>query len=108
MAVEKDYEYEDLPIELEDEFGNVESYLHVDSLEYKGETYCFFRKADVEPENEDEEEYVIFRLVGEGDDQHFETLEDDQLMDEVFAEFCQQNAQYEDYEDALDLDGGKN
>ena len=108
MAKTNEYENEDLLIELEDEFGNVEPYLHVDSLEYKGETYCFFRKADIEPENEEEEEYVIFHLVGEGEDQRFETLDDDELMDEVFAEFCQLNAQYEDYEDALELDGGNN
>lgn len=92
-------------IDLEDEDGNVAPYMHIDTIDYQGETYCFFRKADVEMENEDEVEVVMFRLAGEGDDQCLETIEDDALMDEVFAEFCHLNEQYEDYDDALKLDG---
>ena len=40
---------------------------------------------------------VIFALQGEEDDAVLMPLEDEQLLDEVFAEFC---SQYEDFEDA--------
>ena len=90
-------------MELEDEDGNVEQYLHIGTIEYRGEWYCFFQKA--EPETEDEEdEVVIFHLVGEGDDKRLCTIEDDQLMDEVFAEFCHQYEQFENSDEAMELE----
>jgi hypothetical protein len=99
---EEDYEEENI-VELEDEEGKVEKYLHIATLEYKGNWYCYFQKA--EPETEDEEdEIVIFLLQGEGENTQLLPIEDDQLLDEVFAEFCNQYEQYEDAEDAKKLD----
>lgn len=90
-------------MELEDEDGNVEQYLHIGTIEYRGEWFCFFQKA--EPETEDEEdEVVIFRLEGDGDDKRLCTIEDDQLMDEVFAEFCHQYEQFENSDEAMELE----
>ena len=90
-------------MELEDEDGNTEKYLHIGTIEYRGEWFCFFQKA--EPETEDEEdEVVIFRLEGEGDDKRLCTIEDDQLMDEVFAEFCHQYEQFENSDEAMELE----
>ena len=83
-------------IELEDEEGNAEKFLHIGTIEYRGEWYCFFQKAEPETE-EEEDEVVMFRLEGPEDDRRLCTLDDEQLMDEVFAEFCHQ---YEDFEDA--------
>jgi hypothetical protein len=90
-------------MELEDEDGNTEKYLHIGTIEYRGEWFCFFQKA--EPETEDEEdEVVIFRLEGDGDDKRLCTIEDDQLMDEVFAEFCHQYEQFENSDEAMELE----
>lgn len=99
-----DEEYEDNLIELEDDEGNVESYVHVGTINYKGEWYCFFQKAEPETE-EEEDEIVEFLLRGEGENQELVPLEDEALMDEVFAEFCNQYEQYEDSEDAMRLEG---
>ena len=49
----------------------------------------------------------MFLLKGEGDEQELLPLEDETLMDEVFAEFCNQYEQYEDSEDAKKLDGAE-
>ena len=49
--MEEEYEQENV-IELEDEDGNVEKFLHIATLEYKGNWYCYFQKA--EPETEEE------------------------------------------------------
>ena len=90
-------------MELEDENGNVEKFLHIGTIEYRGEWYCFFQKAEPETE-EEEDEVVMFRLEGEGDDKRLATLEDEQLMDEVFAEFCHQYENFEDSDEAMDLE----
>ncbi len=99
----EDYEEENI-LELEDDEGNVEKYLHVGTIEYRGEWYCFFQKAEPETE-EEEDEVVMFRLQGEGEDQMLLPLEDEQLMDEVFAEFCHQYEEYENSDEAMKLDG---
>ena len=91
-------------LELEDEEGNVEKFLHIGTIEYRGEWYCFFQKA--EPETEEEEDEVVMFLLKEVDgEQRLLPLEDEQLMDEVFAEFCHQYEDFEDSEEALELDG---
>ena len=99
-----DEEYEENIIELEDDEGNVESFVHVGTIEYKGQWYCFFQKAEPETE-EEEDEVVIYLLQGEGEDQTLLKMEDDELMDEVFAEFCKEYEAYENSEDAKKLDG---
>ena len=81
--------------------------LHIGTIEYKGEWYCFFQKAEPETE-EEEDEVVMFRLAGEGEDRQLLALEDEQLMDEVFAEFCHQYEDFEDADEAMELDGYEN
>jgi hypothetical protein len=100
---EEEFDEEENILELEDDEGNVERYLHVGTIEYRGEWYCFFQIAEPETE-EEEDEVVMFRLQGEGEDQILLPLEDEQLMDEVFAEFCNQFEASEDSEDAKKLD----
>lgn len=90
-------------IELEDEEGNAEKFLHIGTIEYRGEWYCFFQKAEPETE-EEEDEVVMFRLEGPEDDKRLCTLDDEQLMDEVFAEFCHQYEDFEDADEAMQLD----
>lgn len=100
--LDEDYEEENI-IELEDGDGNVEKFLHVATLDYKGTWYCCFQKAEPESE-EEEDEVVIFRLEGEGDDAMLYEIEDEALLDEVFAEFCHQYEEYERSEEAKKLD----
>ena len=99
----EEYEEEDRIIELEDEEGNAEKFWHIGTIEYRGEWYCFFQKAEPETE-EEEDEVVMFRLEGEGDEKRLAALDDEQLMDEVFAEFCHQYEQFEDSDEAAELE----
>ena len=91
-------------LELEDDEGNVEKFLHIGTIEYRGDWYCFFQKAEPETE-EEEDEVVMFLLKEENGEQRLLPLEDEQLMDEVFAEFCHQYEDFENSEDAMMLDG---
>jgi len=102
-TMNEEYE-EDHVIEIEDESGYVEKFLHIGTLEYRGEWYCFFQKAEPETE-EEEDEVVMFWLKEEDGEQRLFPLEDEQLMDEVFAEFCHQFEDFEDSDEAMRLDG---
>ena len=101
----EEYEEENV-IELEDDEGNVTPFAHIGTIEYKGAWYCFFQKAEPESE-EEEDEVVVFLLQGEGEDQVLLPIEDDQLMDEVFAEFCKEYEAYENSDEAAMLDGAE-
>ena len=88
-------------IELEDDAGNVEKFYHIATIEYKKDMYCIFQKAEPETE-EEEDEVVIFRLDEEN--QTLLPVEDDELLDEVFAEFMRQFEEYENSDEAELLD----
>ena len=90
--------------EVEADDGTVERLYHIATIEYRGNMYCCFQKAEPECE-EEEDEVVIFGLNGEGDDAMLVPLEDEQLLDEVFAEFCHQYEEYENSDEAMELDG---
>ena len=94
-------EEEDRIIELEDDDGNVEKYYHIATIEYRKDMYCVFQKAEPETE-EEEDEVVIFRLNEEAGE--LLPLEDEQLLDEVFAEFCHQYEEFENSDEAAMLD----
>ena len=97
------YEEEERIFEVEAEDGTVEKLYHIATIEYRGGMYCCFQKAEPESE-EEEDEVIIFALKGEGDDAVLEPLEDEQLLDEVFAEFCHQYEDFENNAEAESLD----
>ncbi len=92
------YENDDnriIPFETED--GGVENLYHIATIEYNGEMYCCFQHAEPETE-EEEDEIIIFALKGEGENATLESVEDENILDGVFEEFCRQ---YEEYEAEL-------
>ncbi len=99
---EEIYEEEERIIEVESEDGPIKLY-HLATFPYKGETYCVFQKAEPETE-EEEDEVAIFRLQEGEDEGTLEPIFDDQLLDEVFAEFCNIYEDFEDADEAMSLD----
>ncbi len=97
----KEMDEEERIIELEDEDGNVEKFLHVATIPYKGVNYCVFQVA--EPETEEEEDEVVIYALDE-ENEMLNPLEDEQLLDEVFAEFCKEYENFEDADEAMSLD----
>lgn len=99
--LEEEYNEEDHIINLVDDEGNEEAFLHIATIEYQGNKYCIFQKAEPETE-EEEDEVVIFALDEENE--LLLPLEDEELMDEVFAEFTYQyeNSQNADEAESLD------
>ncbi len=100
MSNEKEfYEEEDRIIEVEADDGTTEKLYHIATIEYRGGTYCCFQKAEPESE-EEEDEVVIYALKGEGEDALLMPVDDEQTLDEVFAEFCHQYEEFENNEEA--------
>lgn len=101
-----DYEENNL-VKLVDEEGTETEFEHLMTFEYKGEWYVALTPAEpAEEADEDEgEEIAIFHLVGGEDDERLEPIEDDELLDEVFAEFCNLYEDFEDADEAALLDG---
>ncbi len=104
-AMEEIYEEEDRILELETEEGVIKFY-HLATFPYKGNTYCVFQKAEPETE-EEEDEVVIYRLEEGEDDGLLCPVEDDALLDEVFAEFCHLYEDFENSDEAAALDGAE-
>lgn len=82
-------------ITLYDDDGNETVFYHLATVEYEGDKYCVMQLADPETE-EEEEEVAIYKLVGEEPDYILEPIEDEELLDAVFEEFCNTYEQYED------------
>ena len=81
-------EFEDEVVELTLDDGRKFSFYFIDTIEYKGKLYSAFQPAE-EVEGLEEDSIVIFEVSGD-DEQTADLLpvEDDALLDEVFAEFC--------------------
>ena len=94
---------EDRIFELEADDGTIEKLYHIATIEYRKNMYCVFQKAEPECE-EEEDEVIIFALEGEGDDAMLVPLEDEELLDEVFAEFCHQYEKFEGADEAEELE----
>ncbi len=107
MKEETVNEYDDGIIELIDEEGTSYRFEHVMTFEYRGEWYCALTPEKTEEPEEDEEveeEIAIYRIAGEGEEEHLEAIEDAELLDEVFAEFCAQSEDFEDADEAASLE----
>ena len=102
MANEELYEMdEERVIELEADDGSTEKLYHIATLEYRGKPYCVFQKA--EPQSEEEEDEVIIFALDE-EKEMLLPIEDAHLLDEVFAEFCHQYEEYENSDEAMDME----
>ncbi len=107
---ENNYEEDDNIVELVDEEGHTSRYEHLMTFEYKGEWYCALTpelESEEAYDDEEGEEVAIYHIVGEEDDERLEAIEDEQFLDEVFAEFCSQYEDFEDSDEAAALEGGE-
>ncbi len=96
------YEDGESIVEMIDDEGKTYRYEHIMTFEYKNEWYCAMTPAsdeeDEEEEDENTEDVAIFRICGEEENEHLEIIEDDALLDELFAEFVRLYEE-EDFED---------
>ena len=75
-------------VELTDENGKVMKFYHIGTIEFKNAYYAAFQAAE-EIEGVDEDELIIFEVAdGEEEESELLPIEDQDLLDEVYEEFC--------------------
>lgn len=80
-------EEEDDLITLLDDDGNELKFFHSATVDYKGGWYIFLQPAE-DMEDIEDDEVVIFKLEkDENGDDLFQPIEDEKLLDEVYAEY---------------------
>ena len=101
-----DYDEENNIVELIDEEGNTMKFEHLMTFEYKGEWYAALTPVlpPEEAEEDEGDEVAIYRITGEEDNEQLEMIEDEKFLDEVFAEFCNQYEDFEDADEAAELE----
>ena len=97
-----DYTEDENIVELVDDEGNTFRFEHLMTFEYKGEWYCALTELK---DDEEDEEVAIYRIEGDEENEQLVQIEDDEELDEVFAEFCAQYEDFEDADEAAQLDG---
>lgn len=109
-----DYNEEENIVELVDDDGNSFRFEHLMTFEYKGNWYCALAEikeaeevAEDDDGEEEDEEVAIYRIEGDDENERLVQIEDDEELDEVFAEFCAQYEDFEDADEAAQLDGAE-
>lgn len=95
-------EEDDGKVELIDDEGVAHTFYHLGTMEYNGDMYAFFEPEET-VDNEEEGEVTIFRLGGEDTNELF-PIEDDALLEELFAEFSAKLEEEEAADEASSLD----
>ena len=87
-------------ITVTDEDGNEIELEHLNTIEWNGETYLAFFPTEQEDEETDEEEMglIILKVVEEDGEDILSTLDSDEEMDAVYAQFMEHL--FDDEEDA--------
>lgn len=90
-------------VELVDENNKVLKFHHIGTLEYKKNWYAVFQPAEA-VDGMDDDEVVIFAVTSDKEDSDIlSPIEDQDLLDEVYEEFCR--LMEEEADDGEELDG---
>ena len=75
-----------------DDEGNELELEHLDTLEYKGNVYMAFVRADIEDEDENDEDFglILLRVIEEDGEELLSTIDDEQELDEVYELFMKE------------------
>lgn len=80
------------PITLVDENNEEHQFELIDSVRYQDQTYAVMAPySEIEDDSDEEINLVILRMVEDGEDISLETVEDEDLLDAVFAAFQDAN-----------------
>ena len=80
-------EYEAEIVTLRDEEGNDRNYEILDHVDYLENTYVVLL-----PDEEEADEVLILAVEGDGDDATLLPVEDEEILDKIFALFMERNA----------------
>lgn len=85
-------------VELRDEEDNAVRFEHITTVEFKGEEYAILSPID-QIEGIEEDEVVIMHIRVEEDEDIYEAVEDEAVLDDVFNVFLKQMDEDEELEE---------
>ena len=88
-------------VDLKNENGDVFKFYHIGTIEHNKRWFAFFQPAQ-EIDGLNDEEVVIFEIVGDDGDEQLAPVEDESLLDEVFQAFVAEMDEEDDYEEECD------
>lgn len=74
-------------VEFTDDSGRIMKFYHISTIEHSEKFYAFFTAAE-EIEGVAPDEIFIYEIAGEPGNEELLPIEDDKLLDEVYADFC--------------------
>ena len=79
-------------VSVTDDEGNEFELEHLGTLEYKGNEYMAFIRADIEDADEDSEDYglILLRVIEENGEQLLADIDDEQELNEVYEKFMEE------------------
>ena len=78
---------EDEIVEFLDDNGKVLKFYHIDTIKYEERYFAFFQAAE-EIDGLEPEEVIIYEVTGEPGAEELLPVEDEDLLDAVYEEFC--------------------
>ena len=76
-------------VELVGDSGDVLNFYHIGTIEYNDEWFAFFQPSD-NLNGVDPDEFVVFKLDGNEKEEVLLRVDDEQLLEEVYAEFMRE------------------
>ncbi len=97
-------EWEDEIVELKTDDGKILKFYLVGTIEHKGKSYSAFEPAE-EIDGIEDDDLIIFEVANDGEENaDLLPVEDEQLLDEVFEEFCKALEEEELADEAMSLE----
>jgi hypothetical protein len=85
-------------IELLDENDNPQMFELIHALRYEDEDYVVLARAEDDPDEEETGVVILHVVVSDDQDEQYETVEDDALLDKLFAQFVAEMEEIENFE----------
>ena len=76
-------------ITITDEDGNDHEVEFISRISFENKEYAAFFPADVEEDDEDANEIIMFRIIEENGEEILETIDDEREAEAVYEKFCE-------------------
>ena len=79
-------------VSVTDDEGNEFELEHLDTLEYKGNVYMAFVRADIDEKDEEDEDFglILLRVIEQDGEQLLADIDDEQELNEVYEKFMEE------------------
>ena len=85
-------------VELIDEEGQPQMFELIHAMSYEDEDYVVLAPAEDDPDEEETGVVILHVVVGDEQDETYETVEDDDLLDKLFEQFVAEMEEIEAFE----------